>query len=330
MKQLGAFQSEFRKKRNIKKEDKINKIYIEDCREGLAKLPDECIQCCVTSPPYWGLRDYGVNGQIGLEKTPEQYTDSLVQIFAEVKRVLKSDGVLWLNLGDAYWGSGKAGSSSGYKARHKEFGKKSVRDTSCFGMPTNYKHESLKPKDLIGLPWMVAFAMRKAGWYLRQDIIWHKPNPTPESVTDRCTKSHEHIFLFAKNPKYYFDNEAIKTPAKGKSVHDILSMPVRKGIDNPYINAFRGKTRGPYLTANRRSVWPINTKPFKGAHFAVFPTEIPKLCILAGSREDDMVLDPFMGAGTTAVAAKQLGRNYIGFELNPEYVSLAEKRLIMV
>lgn len=303
---------------------------MEDCREGLAKLPDEYVQCCITSPPYWSLRDYGVKGQIGVESAPEEYANRLVDIFNEVKRVLKPDGVLWLNLGDAYWGSGKAGRSPGYKSRHREFGKISNRDVSCFGIPTNHRRESIKPKDLIGLPWMVAFALRRAGWYLRQDIIWHKPNPTPESVADRCTKAHEYIFLFTKNRKYYFDNEAIKTPAKGKSAHDLFSRPSRKGIDHPYVNAFRGKSRGPYLRANRRSVWSISNKPFKGAHFATFPPEIPKLCILAGSREKDIVLDPFMGAGTTALAAKQLGRNYLGFELNPEYVRLAEKRLLTV
>ena len=304
---------------------KLNTIYPGDCLEQLKELPDELVQCCVTSPPYWRLRDYGIAGQLGSEDTPEDYVQALTAIFREVRRVLKPDGTLWLNLGDAYWGSGKAGKNPGYQARHTEFGKPS-RDTARFGRPTTGKHPEIKNKDLIGLPWMVAFALRKQGWYLRQDIIWHKPSHMPESVTDRCTKAHEYIFLFSKSPKYYFDHTAIKTPAKGKSIYDRTSRMARKAPENKLINCFR-KERGPYDTANRRSVWSMITVPFKGAHSAAFPPELPELCIKAGSRESDIILDPFMGAGTTALAAASLNRQYIGFELNPEYIAVAEKRI---
>lgn len=302
-----------------------NTIEAIDCRKGLKSLPDNCIQSCVTSPPYFRLRDYGVKGQVGLEESPQQYVAELVEIFQEVKRVLRPDGTLWLNLGDAYWGSGKAGTNPLYQQRHIEFGK-AGREQSCFGRPTIGKHSYLKPKDLIGLPWMVAFALRDAGWWLRQDVVWHKINPTPESVIDRCTKAHEYIFLLSKNKKYYFDHEAIKTPAKAKTTHDLVSRPTKKSVDNPLVSCFR-KQRGPYLAANRRSVWSLSSKPFKGAHFAVFPPEIPELCIKAGTKEGDIVLDPFMGSGTTALVAQRLGRQYIGFELNPEYVTMANMRL---
>lgn len=238
---------------------------------------------------------------------------------------MKPDGTLWLNLGDAYWGSGKAGKNSAYQAKHREFGKLS-KNIARFGQPTTGKHAEIKNKDLIGLPWMIAFALRKQGWYLRQDIIWHKPNHMPESVTDRCTKAHEYIFLLSKSPKYYFDHTAIKTPAKGKTIADRTSRMARKAPENSLVNCFR-KERGPHDTANRRSVWSIITVPFKGAHSAAFPAELPELCIKAGSRAGDIILDPFMGAGTTALAASRLKRNYIGFELNPQFINLAEERL---
>lgn len=302
-----------------------DKIHLGDCLEGLRMLPDECIQCCVTSPPYFRLRDYGIEGQLGIEDTPEQYVERLVAICREIKRTLKKDGVFWLNLGDCYWGSGKATSNKEYWKRHTEFGKSSTRDFSTFGKPTYGKHPVIKPKDLIGIPWMVAFALREEGWYLRQDIIWQKPNVMPESCTDRCTKAHEYIFLLSKNRKYYFDNNAIKTQMKG-SAHDLFSRVSSKGRDYPFVNTMR-KQRGPYFTANRRSVWRITNKPFKGAHFATFPPDIPELCIKAGSREGDIILDPFMGSGTTALVAKRLNRHYIGFELNPDYVRLAEQRI---
>lgn len=309
-----------------REEIELNRIYNADCLESLRKLPDNHVQCCITSPPYWNLRDYGVAGQIGMEKSPEVYVRKLVAVFKEVKRVLKTDGVLFLNLGDAYWGSGKAGSSVKYQTKHKEFGRKGKRHPSCFGRPTNYKSAVYKPKDLIGLPWMVAFALRLSGWYLRQDIIWYKPNPMPESVTDRCTKAHEYIFLFAKNRKYYFNHNLIKTEAKGTTVNDRIGRPSKKALGNPKVNLISGP-RGEYKKANRRSVWTVTNRPFKGAHFATFPPEIPKMCILAGSKEGDIILDPFMGAGTTALVAKALGRKYIGFELNADYVKIAEERL---
>ena len=299
----------------------LNKIYKIDCLKGLKRLPDNYVQCCMTSPPYWRLRDYGVKGQLGLEDTPELYVVALVEVFEEVRRVLKPEGTLWLNIGDAYWNSGKG--VTGNKL-HIDFGK--PREKEREGVPTIGKHPELKSKDLIGLPWTVALALRKSGWWLRQDIIWHKPNPMPESVTDRCTKAHEYIFLLSKSRKYYFDYKAIQTKAKGLTLHDRTSRVSRKRFPHGTVNGIR-KGGGPYDMANRRSVWSITTKPFAGAHFATFPQELPGLCIQAGSREGDIVLDPFMGAGTTALVAKELGRNYMGFELKPEYIKIARERL---
>lgn len=291
-----------------------NTIYNIDCLSGLKRLADNFVQCCVTSPPYWRLRDYGVTDQLGSERIPEDYIRALIRILKEVKRVLKDDGTLWLNIGDVYWGSGKLSNS------------KTSKNKAKYGKPTNGKHRYIKTKDLVGLPWKVAFALQKQGWYLRQDIIWHKINPMPESVTDRCCKAHEYIFLLSKSQKYYFDHKAIKTPVKGKTLHDRTSRITRKGLSDKLINGFR-KVGGPYHTANRRSVWSIVTKPFMGNHTAAFPPELPELCIKAGSRVDDIILDPFMGAGTTALVASALGRQYIGFELNPDYVKLAEERI---
>jgi len=302
---------------------KLNKIYKTDCLKGLKKLPDESIQCCVTSPPYWHMRDYGIDGQLGLESTPELYMAALVRVFEEVRRVLKPDGTLWLNLGDCYWGSGK------YNPDGKpciEFGKPKRREK--LGVAVKGKHPEIKPKDLIGLPWMVALALRNKGWWLRQDIIWHKPNPMPESMQDRCTKSHEYIFLLTKSRKYYFDYKAIRTKSKGLTLHDRTARVSRKRFPRDKINGIR-KGGGPYEMANRRSVWSITTKPFLGAHFATFPKELPELCIKAGSKKGDTILDPFIGAGTTALVAKELNRNYIGFELNGEYIKIAKGRLSM-
>lgn len=303
----------------------LNRIYNEDCLYGLRKLPDHLVQCCITSPPYWRLRDYGVMGQLGSEDTPEAYVAALVAILEEVRRVLKPDGTLWLNLGDAYWGSGEGGNNPLYQRRHTEFGQ-IVKDRSRFAKPTTGKHPWIKNKDMIGLPWMVAFALRKQGWYLRQDIIWHKPNPLPESVTDRCVKAHEYLFLLSPSPKYYFDHKAIQTPAKGTTLHERTCRVSVKASGDNMVSAFK-KQRGPYDMANRRSVWVMNTRCFKGTHSAVFPPELPELCIKAGSREDDIILDPFMGAGTTALVAARLGRRFIGYELNPEYITIAEKRM---
>ncbi len=295
-----------------------------DSLEMLKTLPDESVQCCVTSPPYWGLRDYGMPGQIGLEKTPEEYVQKLVEVFREVWRVLRSDGVLWLNLGDSYAGSGKCPSNGLNGEQHR------LEDVHSAIVPSG-----LKPKDLCGIPWRVAFALQADGWWLRQDIIWSKPNPMPESVTDRCTKSHEYIFLLTKSARYYYDAEAVKEEAKpeseerygyafggGKAVElletdQVHTRPIGMREYNP--------------TRNRRSVWSITTKPFSGAHFATFPPEIPELCIKAGSKQGDMVLDPFAGSGTTLEVAERLGRKAIGIELNPKYVNeLIEPRLANV
>jgi DNA modification methylase len=302
----------------------VNEIIQTDCLKGLQSLPDACVQCCITSPPYWKLRDYGVTGQLGMEDSPEEYVQKLVEIFSQVKRVLKPGGILWLNIGDGYWGSGKGGKDPNYRKGHTAFGK--VIDKSKLGIPVTGKHPEIKNKDLMGIPWMLALALRKSGWYLRQDIIWHKPNGMPEPVKDRCTQAHEYIFLLTKNRKYYFDAKAISTEIQGKTLHDRSSRPSKKALQSPLMNNIKNGG-GPYLSANRRSVWTITTKAFKGNHPAVFPPEIPERCIKAGSKEGDIILDPFMGAGTTAIMAKRLGRNFIGFELNPDYIALANERL---
>ena len=272
----------------------VNTIIQGDAREVLKTLPDNSINCCVTSPPYWGLRDYGVEGQFGLEKTPEEYVSKMVEVFREVKRVLRGDGTLWLNLGDSYCGTGNKGK---YKDPKYLNGRNGQR------VALNNKIKGLKPKDLVGIPWRVAFALQADGWWLRQDIIWHKPNPIPESVTDRCTKAHEYIFLLTKKRKYFYDREAIREAPKPGRVYKEV-----KG-------------------ANKRSVWTIPAKPFKGAHFAVFPPDLIRPCILAGCPVGGVVLDPFMGSGTTALVAFEHERNYLGIELNPEYIKLANRRL---
>ena len=270
-------------------------ILVGDCVEQMKLLPDASAQTCVTSPPYFGLRDYGVDGQIGLEPTPDEFVASLVTVFREVRRVLRDDGTLWLNLGDSYARTGG----------------------------TDRKVPSgLKDKDLIGVPWRVAFALQADGWYLRQDIIWHKPNPMPESVRDRCTKAHEYIFLLSKSPRYYFDSEAIKEPAS--------APPKKCGPKNDASRNDSGRTgivRGDGETRNRRSVWTVSTKPFGGAHFATFPPALIEPCILAGSRLGDTVLDPFGGAGTTGLVAQQHGRNAVLTEINPEYAEIARRRI---
>jgi len=308
----------------------LNKIYTMDCLKGLKQLHDKSINCCVTSPPYWGLRDYGVEGQLGLEDTPEEYVENLVAIFREVKRVLRDDGTLWLNLGDTYAGSGKAGNNPEYQKRHIQFGKIEIKERR--GKPTPSKKIGLKPKDLVGIPWMVAFALRADGWYLRQDIIWAKPNPMPESVKDRCTKAHEYIFLLTKSGRYYYDVDAIREPHK--------EIDRRFGGDGTHCgtgvryhnNAPKGVQRGAWLGQhpkgrNKRTVWSVTTKPFKGAHFAVFPPDLIEPCVLAGCPEGGIVLDPFMGSGTTGMVAAMHQRNFIGFELNQEYCKMAEKRI---
>jgi len=317
----------------------MNKIINKDCTSGLKEIPEKTIQTCVTSPPYFGLRDYGVDGQLGLENTPDEYVQKMVEVFREVRRVLKDDGTLWLNLGDSYFSSTKGSGGSnpdksplqGYKGKENAQGGYSIK-LSPGELP-------IKPKDLLGIPWRVAFALQADGWYLRQDIIWHKPNPMPESVTDRCTKSHEYIFLLSKSPNYYFDNESIKESvtesSKKRAQYGWNGRQSTGTIETARNGSGFQKLRetGASMSEmygekrNKRSVWTVATKPYKEAHFAVFPDTLITPCILAGSKEGDIVLDPFMGSGTTAEVALRLGRQYLGFEINPEYVELAEKRL---
>jgi len=294
-----------------------NKIYHGEAKEVLSQFPDKSINTCVTSPPYWGLRDYGVEGQLGLEPTPEEYVERLVNIFAEVKRILKDDGTLWLNLGDSYAGSGKGPAGNINKDYHH------LEDKIGGIVP-----DGLKQKDLVGIPWRVAFALQKDGWYLRNDIIWHKSSAMPESVKDRCTTSHEHIFLLAKSKQYYYDNEAIKEPAK--------SEPQPRERPNGVSVEEQGKREGEGdITANcgvdekrnKRDVWKVNTKSFPEAHFAVYPPELIRPCIKAGCPEDGVVLDPFIGAGTTALVALRENKNFVGIELNQEYIDIAYKRI---
>lgn len=304
-----------------------NKIYNSDCLTGLKSLPDESVDCCVTSPPYFGLRDYGTQEQIGLESSPELFVEKLVEVFTEVKRVLKKEGTLWLNLGDSY-------ATTATSAMQGKNGQRAGRSFTASGLPPKGVGGSVKSKDLIGIPWMVAFALRSSGWYLRQDIIWHKPNPMPESVTDRCTKSHEYIFLLSKSNKYYYNHEAIKYEMLESSImrnqNGWNENEQRDYIGGPqnHFSKYLGSDKAKEQTlANKRSVWTVTTKPFSEAHFATFPEDLIVDCIKAGCPEDGIVLDPFMGAGTTALVARKLNRNYIGFELNPEYIKIAEKRL---
>jgi DNA modification methylase len=303
----------------------INKTHNYNCLEGLKLLDDSSIDCCVTSPPYWGLRDYGVDDQLGLELTPEEYVDNMVKVFSEVKRVLKPEGTLWLNLGDTYYN---------YRGETDYSTKQSISSNDAHVMSSpcgkrNNKINNLKGKDLVGIPWMTAFALRADGWYLRQDIIWHKRNPMPESVTDRCTKSHEYIFLLAKSQKYFFNNEEIQEDSVTTGIHTN-----KKYAGNTDI--YQGNHKNPHQglasmevgdSRNKRSVWTVNTKPYKDAHFAVYPEELIVDCIKAGCPTKGIVLDPFMGSGTTGVVARKLDRNFIGFELNSKYIKLSEKRL---
>jgi DNA modification methylase len=323
-----------------------------DCRHVLKELADESVNCVVTSPPYFGLRDYGVDGQIGLEQTPDAFVAEMVAVFSEVRRVLRPDGTCWLNLGDSYAGAGYSNHANTGGAQREDGGKQKHMTSS-----------GLKNKDLIGIPWRVAFALQADGWYLRQDIIWSKPNPMPESVQDRCTKAHEYIFLLSKSDRYHYDAAAIAEPLAYGSI-DRLSQDI-EGQENsdrvpsktngkmkavykkPYTNvstkdyassgaqdASATKARivdkilsGELVTRNKRSVWEITTQPFKGAHFATFPPALIEPCILAGCPKGGTVLDPFGGAGTTGLVADRLGRNAILIELNPEYAAMAERRI---
>lgn len=318
----------------------MERILCGDALEQMKTLEPESVHTCVTSPPYYKLRDYGAAGQIGMEATPEEYIQNLVQLFREVRRVLRPDGTLWVNIGDSYATSSgpqpptNTRNSQGHTKKH---------------VPDGYKQ-----KDLIGIPWLLAFALRADGWYLRQDIIWNKTNPMPESVRDRCTKSHEYIFLLSKSGKYYFDAEAISEPIAGSSTKRYLqNIEKQRGSDRQ-----PGKTNGamkaalprfgggkygdngreenrtksgkpyiPTLRRNKRSVWSISTAGFRGAHFATFPERLVEPCILAGCPEGGTVLDPFTGSGTTGAVAKRLGRNFVGMEINPEYWKMATDRI---
>ena len=294
-----------------------NRIEFGDCRDTMRRWASEGVkvQTCVTSPPYFGLRDYGHDGQIGLEQTPEEYIAAMVEVFRCVRDVLADDGTLWVNIGDSY--AGQRGSQPG---RVSGSGSQVMGQGVGGGVPSG-----CKPKDLIGIPWMLAFALRGDGWYLRQDIIWHKPNPMPESVRDRCTKAHEYLFLLSKSDRYYFDAEAMQEPAiyagsgrESKKRGEFCDKGQSQGRE-----PFRAITE----TRNRRSVWTVATQPYSGAHFATFPPALIEPCILSGSRPGDIVLDPFMGSGTTAAVALQHDRQYLGCELNHDYGPLQQARI---
>lgn len=331
-----------------------NTIAFGDCRDTMKKWAADGVkaQTCVTSPPYYGLRDYGHDGQIGLEETPEDYIKAMVEVFRCVWDVLEDNGTLWLNIGDSYYnyrpGKGQALVKQSVANNNQDLPQTCARRGN--------KLDGLKEKDLIGIPWMLAFALRADGWYLRQDIIWHKPNPMPESVQDRCTKCHEYIFLMTKSPKYYYDIEAIKEPAiywgerdrtdgkyhkegSGLSPHTGLTGKKKDNRAGEGRIAYDGKrtennTSGGQQSfvhieekKNKRSVWTVTTKPYSGAHFAVFPKDLIQPCILAGAPVGGIVLDPFMGSGTTAEVAQSLGRKYLGCELNEDYRALQNTRI---
>jgi len=320
-------------------------IHIGDCLESLRAMPAESVQTCVTSPPYFGLRDYGMNGQIGLEATPDAFVARLVEVFREVRRVLRDDGTLWLNLGDSYNSiggvhAGRSDNQSGVGAGSRQWREGASRadgDVRSDGMSRRNRNGThaagLKPKDLIGIPWRVAFALQADGWYLRQDIIWHKPNPMPESVTDRCTKAHEYVFLLSKSARYYFDAEAIKEPVADASAARLAQPNLKSQAGSARVP---GKTNGTMKavgnseTRNRRSVWTVTTKPFKGAHFATFPPDLIEPCILAGCPPGGVVLDPFGGSGTTAGVAIKHGRRAVMCELNPEYAAMIPARIASI
>lgn len=336
------------------------RIVTGDCREMLRALPDESVHCCVTSPPYFGLRDYGVAGQIGLEPTPDAFVSELVAVFQEVRRVLRKDGTLWLNLGDSYAGGGNGG-GGGYEVE-RNWRKGATEKSGNSNRDGLGRVTGLKAKDLIGIPWRVAFALQADGWWLRQDIIWSKPNPMPESVTDRCTKSHEYLFLLSKSKRYYFDaaaiaEQAVADHAPGNTNHKhasayaagakehrttaglvAYSQRVRRAKDtdrssrspnsrNHSLSDFEAKNIRQYKTRNRRSVWNVITQPFREAHFATFPPALIKPCVLAGCPKGGTILDPFSGAGTTGLVADRLQRSAILIEINPSYVEMARNRI---
>lgn len=312
----------------------LNSLYLGDAREVLSTFPAQSIDCCVTSPPYYGLRDYGVAGQLGQEKAPETYIANLVSVFQEVWRVLKDNGTLWVNIGDSY--AGGSGRWGGMKNTSKVQAATAGNLTQIkHTKPWKYPH--IKAKDIIGIPWMLAFALRADGWYLRQDIIWQKGNCQPESIKDRCTKSHEYIFMFSKKPKYYYDIDAIREP---HTTLDDLMRRVRNGkaewktakagAGGPYTMCGTGKDRRKNyhpLGRNKRTVWTVSLTKTKEQHFATYPEKLIVDCIKAGCPAGGVVLDPFIGSGTTAVVALKEGRQYVGIELNQEYIGIAEKRI---
>jgi DNA modification methylase len=342
----------------------VIRILQGDCRAILPGLPDGSVDCCVTSPPYFGLRDYGSERQIGLESSPDAYVAELLAVFRQVRRTLRADGTLWLNLGDSYFSprwNGGVGANSTINGKEGQAELRKARRTQRGGMSGNKGNEhhdefapnraasivGLKPKDLIGIPWMVAFALRADGWYLRQDIIWHKPNPMPESVTDRPTKAHEYLFLLSKSEHYYYDAEAIKEPSTFAGPNGRQKSPHGQGfarraredeIDRQDKQRGHGRRHAGFndrwdeaeqdsvLSRNKRSVWTVTTKPFPDAHFATFPPELIEPCVLAGAREGGIVLDPFGGAGTTGLVADRHHRDAVLIELNPEYAEMARKR----
>lgn len=318
----------------------ISAHYVGDCRKLLKQLPDGCVQTCVTSPPYWGLRDYGHVGQLGLEETPEEFVANMVGVFRDVRRVLRDDGTLWLNLGDCYAGGGRGGwmgeksTLEGSKKHQAETGRargslkpagfhEYVRQAGGTSRRWKKPPPGYKDKDLVGVPWMVAFALRADGWWLRQDIIWAKPNPMPESVTDRCTKSHEYIFLLSKSATYFYDTDAIAEESvwEGQNRTSRDPEPTQVPGAPPHRGLRLDKVTG---KRNKRSVWTVATQPYDGAHFATFPEKLIEPCILAGSHPGDVVLDPFFGSGTTGAVAEKHGRRWIGFDLG--YEQLAKER----
>ena len=305
-------------------------MLLGDCIASMRSLPDGCVQTCITSPPYYGLRDYGHDGQIGLEESPQEYVARLVEVFREVRRVLRDDGTLWLNLGDSYCATDKwGGGVSGNTGKHTVHGD----DVPSWAVRKRRSYDGVKPKDLLGIPWMVAFALRDDGWYLRSEIVWAKPNPMPESVTDRPTKAHEQVFLLAKSARYFYDADAVREEHVSADHHARYANRYTRDSGKP-ANGDRGDGGATIGIApdsagrNKRTVWTVATQPFSGAHFAVFPPKLIEPMVLAGSAEGDTVLDPFAGSGTTGMVALRHGRSFIGCELNPEYVEIARRRIV--
>ncbi len=320
-------------------------LLLGDSLTVLRSLPDGAARCCVTSPPYWGLRDYGVSGQLGLEPTPAEYVARMVEVFREVRRVLTDDGTLWLNLGDSYATQGGPG-WQGKNGQRADLRFTAVRDTVARRGIGRNAPDGFKPKDLLGIPWRVAFALQADGWYLRSDIVWHKPNPMPESVRDRPTKAHEYLFLLSKRERYYYDAKAIAEPATfpdGPNSPESIASPYGQGFTRRAksgnvarkLGDERGRPGSPLggsipwegATRNARSVWTIATQPYPEAHFATFPEELARRCILAGSAPGDTVLDPFGGSGTVASVATGHGRGAVHVDLNPAYIEMANRRI---